>query len=295
MNRQELLERKKEVHSIFKKRTLLHNNSAKMAEDLQKFDKGIYLLLNGRTYRECCGELDRFSTVYGWIKRGLLPLSFRQSATRTKEIPARLKKRQQFAYLLGIYQSKVEEIHPERFSITTRDKGLEKTIKQSLNALNLKYSRATVKYAGRSAERIYYDSKSLMSLISDATEENTSMPKEFMQDQKLLIKYLQGFFDSRATPSYMPRTTQKSRILRIQPRIAITKSGNTALLSAINTALHSLGINSRYNARKTPDQIAIYEIESTKRFLDYPLFRNRKKLQELKETYSHWNTYKRKR
>ncbi|MBW3004635.1 hypothetical protein KY310_02290 [Candidatus Woesearchaeota archaeon] len=296
MNRQELLARKREVHNIFKNRSLLNSNPAQMQEDLQRFDKGLCLLLKGGTYRECCAMMEGFSTVYGWIKRGILPLSFRQSATRTKEIhPARLRNRKQFAYLLGVYQSKVEEIHPERLTISTRDQGLEKTVKQSLNSLRLKYSQATVSYANRRAERIYYDSKSLMSLISESTEDNTSIPKEFMQDQNLLISYLRGFFDSRATPSYMPRTTQKSRILRVQPRVVITKSGNTPLLSAINTALHLLGINSRYNARKTPDQIVIHEIESIKRLLDYPLFRNREKMQELKETYSHWKTYKRKR
>ncbi|MBD3304296.1 hypothetical protein GF343_04055 [Candidatus Woesearchaeota archaeon] len=295
MNRQELLERKEEVHKTFKKRSLLSNNSALMQKDLQRFDKGIFLLLQGKTYRECCELMDCFSTVYGWIKRGITPLSFRQSATRTKEIPARLKQRLQFAYLLGVYQSKVEEIHPERFTIATNDKGLEKTVKQSLNALKLKYSQATVHYASRSAERVYYDSKNLMSLIKEATEDNTSIPKEFMQQQNLLIKYLQGFFDSRATPSYIPRTTQKSRILRVQPRITITKSGNECLLSAVNTALHMLGINSRYNPRNTPDQIAINEIKSIEKVMEYKLFRNRKKMQELKETYARWKIYKRTR
>ena len=87
MNRQELLERKKEVHSIFKKRILLHNNSAKMEEDLQRFNKGVSLLLNGRTYRECCDILDGFSTVYGWIKRGIMPLSFMPISMAVEFVP----------------------------------------------------------------------------------------------------------------------------------------------------------------------------------------------------------------
>jgi len=292
MNRQELLARKEEVHRIFQEIRHLKNNSIQMQRDLRSFDDGIFLLLNGMTYRECCELQDNFSTVYGWIKRGTLPLSFRQSATRTKETPTGLTKRKQFAYLLGVYQSKVDEIDQKRLTIITRDSELEKAVKQSLNALRLKHSQTTVHYANRSAEKIYYDSKNLMSRIKSITENNTSIPQEFIPNQTLMISYLQGFFDSRAIPSYSSCTIQSSEIRRIHPRIIITKSGNESLLSAVNTALHLLGINSRYNPRQTPDQIVINELESIKKVIDYKLFRNKEKLRELKETYRYWKETK---
>lgn len=293
MNKQELLGRQKEVHRIFRERSNLNGNHVQMKKDLQRFDKGVFLLLNGRTYRECCEAMEGFSTVYGWIKSRILPISFRQSATRTKEInPARLRKRQQFAYLLGVYQSKVEDIHKYRLTIATSDSELEKTIKQSMNALRLQHTQKTVHYAGRSTERFYHDSKSLMSIINEITENNTSIPPEFIHDQKLMISYLQGFFDSRATPSYAPRKIQSSEIKRMQPRITITKAGNESLLSAINTALHLLGINSRYNPRQNPGLIVINEAESIKKVIDYKLFRNKEKMQTLKEAYNYWKETK---
>lgn len=293
MNRQEILDRQREVHRIFKERSNLNGNHVQMEQDLQTFDQCVTLLLEGRTHRECAERIDRFSTAYRWIKSGVLPLSFRQSATTTKETnPARLRKRQQFAYILGVYQSKVGEIHNERLTIVTKDSHLETTVKQSLNVLRLKYAQATVHYANRSAERIYYDSKNLMSIINETTENNTSIPQEFMQDQQLLIKYLQGFFDSRATPSHAPKEIQKSDIRRIYPRITITKSGNESLLSAINTALHLLGINSRYNPRQTPGFIVINAAESVKKAIDYRLFSNKEKIQTLKEAYQYWKETK---
>jgi len=293
MNRQEILERKNEVHRIFRERSALNGNHAQMKKDLQRFDSGVYLLLNGVTYRDCCEIIDCFSTVYNWIKHKTLPLSFRQSATRTKEInPARIRQKQNFAYLLGVYQSKVNEIDKNRLTIHTKDSELERTVNQSLTALKLKYSQTTVYYADRSAEKIYCDSKNLMSMIREVTEDNTSIPKEFMQDQKLMITYLQGFFDSRATPSYAPRAIQNSKIRRIYPRITITKSGNISLLSAVNTALHLLGINSKYNPKQNPNNIVINDMESIKKTIDYKLFRSQKKMQELKETYRYWEETK---
>jgi hypothetical protein len=284
-------ERQKELHKIYASQACFSTDTQKlqMDRDLADIDQAAELLMKKYSYREAYKIMgSRFRKANEWIKKDTLPLSFRDSATRTKEIPAGLTKKKQFAYLLGVYQSKVGEIHNERLTIVTQDSDLEKTVKQSLNALRLKYSQATVHYASRSAEKTYCDSKNLMNLIKEATEDNTSIPKEFMQDQNLLINYLQGFFDSRATPSYAPRTIQNSKIRRISPRITITKSGNASLLSAINTALHSLGINSRYNPRKAQGFIVITETESIKKVMDYKLFRNREKMQTLKTAYNYW-------
>lgn len=291
---EQIAARQKELHRIYDAQiSSADGRKIDMQRDLADFDRAASLLLDHYSYREALRLMGaRFRKVYGWIKGKGLPLSFRNSATRTKEIPAGLRERQQFAYLLGVYQSKVDEIPPERLSITTRDSGLERTIRQSMDALGLKYSQVTVHYAGRAAERIYYDSKSLMSMIKEITEDNTSIPREFMQDQKMLIRYLQGFFDSRAVPSYAPNTIQSSHIRRVHPRIIITKSNSTSLMSAVNTALHSLGINSRYNPHKDPIQIEINDIASIRRVLDYGLFKNKEKLRALTETYRYWRETK---
>jgi len=293
MSKNALLARQSEMHRIFEERSVLNRNHTQTEEDLRRFDHGIELLLQGKTYRACQESVRNFSTVYGWIKRGNLPMSFRDSATRTKKIKTgKFLKKKQFAYLLGVYQSKVHEINPERLSICTSNPDLEKTVKQSFNTLRIKHTQTTVKYTDRTAKKIYCDSKSLMSFIKEVTEDNTGIPKEFLQDHKMLISYLQGFFDSRAVPSYAPSNIQNSQIKRMHPRITITKSGNTSLLSAVNTALHSLGINSRYNQRKNPDHVVINELESIKKVIDYKLFRNRENIRALKETCTYWKETK---
>ena len=292
MGRKDILARKKKVHEIFQERSTANGKRVQMEKDLLRFDQGIELLLTGKTYKECKRLLSCFPTIYGWIKRGTLPLSFRESATRTKNIPAKLMKKQQFAYLLGIYQSKTGEVNKERLSITTRDSCLERKVKQSLNHLKIRYSQTEVHYADRTAKRIYCDSKNLMSLIKQATEDNTIIPKEFIQEKKMLLNYLRGIFDSRGIPSYSPHKIKSSQIRRIYPRITITKSDNTSLLSAINTMLHSLGINSRYNPRQNPNQIIINETESIKKIIDYGLFKSKEKMQELKENYKYWKETK---
>lgn len=287
----QVTERQKALHEVYDSQVGFSTDAQKlqMDRDLADIDQAAELLLNNYSYRESLEIMgSRFRKANEWIKKNTLPLSFRDFAARTKEMPASLAKKKQFAYLLGVYQSKVDEIHNERLTIVTKDSALEKTVRQSLNALKLKYSQATVHYANRRAERIYCDSNSLMSIINEATENNTSIPKEFVQDRNLLINYLQGFFDSRGTPSYALRIIQNSKINRIYPRITITKSGNDSLLSAINTVLHSLGINSRYNPRKAPGFITITETESIKKVINYKLFRNREKMQTLKAAYKYW-------
>ena len=281
-----LLERREEINKIYNERITPANNKQKaMQEDIELFNKGTDLLLQGKTYRQCQKEIPRFATAYDWICRNTLPMSFRESfATNTRQISReKLLENPRFPYFIGAYQAKTDKIPTNRLSITTLDKCLEKEIQKSLKSLRLKFNKTIIRCNEQKAARIYMDSKELLSYIHDLTENNTAIPSNFLVEAGALETYITGFFDARAVPSYSPSRIQGSRIIKLNPRIIITKKGHVSLLSAINTALHSMDINSCYNPSINPRVLSINERNSIEKIITLKLFTNNEKMQKLKD------------
>lgn len=295
MGTERLLLRKEEFNKTYLDRTAsAKNNQEAMQKDLELFNKGIDLLLQGKTYRQCKQEMPRFSTVYSWIYRNNLPMSFRESfATNTRHIDlSKLLENYMFPYFIGAYQAKTDKIPTNRLSITTNDTYLEKEIEKSLRSLRIKYTNTTIAFNERKSARIYIDSKELLSHIFILTENNTAIPKEFLVEAGALETYLTGFFDARAVPSYSASQIQDSRIIKLNPRIIITKKGHVSLLSAINTALHYLEIDSCYNPSTNPRVLSINEKNSIEKIITLKLFTNKEKIQKLKDICNYWKEKK---
>lgn len=291
-DRKLLLARKANFHKVYLKSIASADGRKEaMGKDLADFDKGIELLLNGKNYRTCTQEMPRFSTVYDWILQRNLPWSFRDRNVEVefKKINTdRLSESSNFAYLLGVYQAKVASINPDRLTITTNEPSLAREVENCFNALHMKPSRKLVDFSNSGhAERIYYDSSRLMSYISEITENNTRIPHSFFLPN-LMIAYLSGFFDARASPHHSESKSKCSSIIRKYPRIVITKKGNVPLLSAVDSALNFIGIASNYDSQKNPSQIYINELKSIKKVIDLGLFRSCEQMDKLKELYDYW-------
>jgi len=295
MLQEELLCRKKQFHEIYDARLASANGKKEaMARDLADFDKGIELLLQGVSYREGPQEMERFSTVYGWITGRNLPQSFRDFAEQFKKIStSQLSDSLDFVYLVSVYQAKVRDIALNRYNVVTGDVPLARRVEHCFKSLYLQPSVKDISFSNNSrhATRVYFNSTKFMSCISEITKNNTCIPGQFYIPASMLM-YLSAFFDVRAVPFYSSRRIKSSSILRHYPKIVITKTGRPSLLSSVNASLHVLGINSNYDSQSRPGQIQIDELASIKKFIDLGLFRSSEKMARLKEAYAYWEKTK---
>jgi len=287
-----LLESKARFHKIYQERIASADGRQEaMENDLADFDKGIELLLQGQCHRVCKNEVQRFATVYGWIFQKSLPLSFRDYYTTTglKKINRRsLLESPSFAYLVGAYQAKTKDIHPQTLTIGTGDSSLEHEVEKCFHRLHMIPGKKEIFYKGsKSNQRIYYCSSDFMSCISEITENNTIVPHSFFIPN-LMNAHLSGFSDARAVPSHAQVKSRCSSIVRKYPIIIIIKKGNVPLLSAVNSAFHFLGVASVYDPHKNSGRICIAETKSIKKFIDLGLFRSRKKMGRIRELYDYW-------
>lgn len=291
MLKEKLLRRQKRFHEEYQKSIVSANGREEViTRDLADFDRGIELILRGVTYRECEKLMPRFSSVYNWILHPIFPRSFRDPAKSRKKINiSLLEDSPNFAYLVGMYQAKVRVVCPRNFVIETDDPSLEHEVERCFCALHMRPANKKIVYKHNPPnQRIYYCSVALMSYISEITGNNSRIPHAFFVPN-LMNAYLSGFCDAQARPGCAIKATSKhASILRKYPRIAITKKGNVPLMSAVNSALDFLGIASVYNPQSDPDTIYINSLKSAKRFIDLGLFRSRKKMRKLSNTYDEW-------
>lgn len=289
MLRKKLLLSQNRFHKIYQERIVSANGRQEaMKKDLADFDKGIELLMQGRSYRTGKNEMKRFLTVYGWIVQRNLPQSFLAYVWRKNINTHLLAKSPNFAYIVGVYQARIRAIHPQHIRIRTGDSSLEHEVETCFRALHMVPSKKKIVFKKiKHSHVLCYNSVLLMSYISEITENNTRIPHAFFIPN-LMHAYLSGFCDAHSSPTYYKSKPKCSSIIRKYPRIVITKQGNVPLLSAVNSALNFLGIASVYNLQSNPSQIYILALESIKKFIDAGIYRSHEKMGKLKELYDYW-------
>lgn len=293
MDRKTLLRRQEKFHELYQKRLASANGMEEaMARDLAQYDEGIELLLQGVSSRACLKLLPHFTTTYSWIRQATIPRSFKDYfALRKKVNLASLEASPSFAYIVGAYQAKVDKIHSTILTIEG-SYSLEHEVEKCFRSLNMASNRSKIAHkSGRPNDRIRYYSLNLMSRISKITENNSRIPQLFFIPE-MLIAYISGFFDARASPSFSGVRCEGSSIVRKYPRITISKYGNVPLMSSVNSVLHFLGIASIYDSQNDPRHIYINALGSVKKVIDLGLFRCPEKRQKLIDLYTYWTETK---
>lgn len=124
--------------------------------------------------------------------RGKLPYYLNHASKKSIDLE-KLQHNENFIFLLGVYQSqKVAGVDRVSFSITAKDEPLKQTLETCMKSCFGEEAKKS-EQKGRNSTEYYVDSMSLMTMVKDLTNDNTSPPTTLFITENKRGLYYSGF------------------------------------------------------------------------------------------------------
>jgi len=188
------------------------------------------------------------------------------------------------AYIIGVYQSKVNRINSQALMITDQNKDLVERCRQFLEEVfdtfiyqtEVKYPKGSiVKYK----HRLVFWNKEFMDYLREETSDNNKVFK--FDDKETEMDYIRGWFDSRASVTFSPHYIERLDWKAQYPKIVIHKQSQRLLKS-----LRMLLRRHSFSAKLNKNRILITKDRDIKKVIERGLLTDKNKLERLTELYT---------